>query len=245
MITKEAFGWKDFLEKVAVIAIPVALQNLLTTTGSMVDTMMIASLGQSEVGAVGLCAQFSSLMFSGYWGFVGGGMLFISQYWGAKDEKGIKSSYGLTLTCMMAVALAFCAFATRFPGRVMSLYTDKEEIREIGISYLSIVGLSYPLMVFSMAMAVMLRCTERVRIPLYGSVCSVGVNIFLNWVLIFGKLGIPAMGVRGAACATVIAQLVGVLVIILLAKRNKHPYLFAIREHFIWSGGLFPAYFKK
>ena len=87
------------------------MQNLLTTTGSMVDTMMIASLGQTEVGAVGLCAQFSSLMFSGYWGFVGGGMLFFSQYWGAKDDDGINRSYGLTLTCMMTVGLAFGLFA--------------------------------------------------------------------------------------------------------------------------------------
>ena len=73
---KRRFNWPSFLRRVAVIAVPVALQNLLSTTGSMVDTMMIASLGNTEVGAVGLCAQFSSLMFSGYWGFVGGGMLF-------------------------------------------------------------------------------------------------------------------------------------------------------------------------
>ena len=76
MQNREAFPWKSFVRKVAVIAVPVALQNLLTTTGSMVDTMMIAPLGQLSVGAVGLCAQFSTLMFSGYWGFVGGGMLF-------------------------------------------------------------------------------------------------------------------------------------------------------------------------
>lgn len=76
MARKERFPWKSFLRSVAVIAVPVALQNLLTTTGSMVDTMMIAPLGENSVGAVGLCAQFTSLMFSGYWGFVGGGMLF-------------------------------------------------------------------------------------------------------------------------------------------------------------------------
>ena len=102
---KQAFPWRDFLSRIAVIAIPVALQNLLTTTGSMVDTMMIASLGQTEVGAVGLCAQFSSLMFSGYWGFVGGGMLFFSQFFGARDDDGINHSYGLTLTCMMSVLM--------------------------------------------------------------------------------------------------------------------------------------------
>lgn len=245
MKTKEAFGWREFLGKVAVIAIPVALQNLLTTTGSMVDTMMISSLGQTEVGAVGLCAQFSSLMFSGYWGFVGGGMLFISQYWGAKDEKGINRSYGLTLSCMMTVAILFCLFATIFPEWVMKLYTDKESIQKIGVSYLRIVGLSYPLMVFSMAMAVMLRCTERVRIPLYGSVAAVVINVFLNWVLIFGHLGAPALGVRGAALATVLAQFSGILVILFLAKRGGHPYLFAVREHFKWSGDLIREYFKK
>ena len=93
MQKQTAFNWRQFLRRVAIIAIPVALQNLLTTTGSMVDTMMIASLGETTLGAVGLCAQFSSLMFSGYWGFVGGGMLFFAQYWGAKDDDGIDRSY--------------------------------------------------------------------------------------------------------------------------------------------------------
>ena len=171
------FDWKDFLSKVAVIAIPVALQNLMTTTGSMIDTMMIASLGQTEVGAVGLCAQFSSLMFSGYWGFVGGGMLFFSQYWGAKDHRGINRSYGLTLTCMMTVAFIFCFLALFFPDAIMRLYTDKPAIQFVGAEYLRIVGFAYPLMVFSMAMAALLRCTEKVRIPLYGSICAVIVNV--------------------------------------------------------------------
>ena len=79
MARKSSFPWKQFLKALAVIAVPVALQNLLTTTGSMVDTMMIAPLGENSVGAVGLCAQFTSLMIAGYWVFVGGGMLFFSQ----------------------------------------------------------------------------------------------------------------------------------------------------------------------
>ena len=244
-MTLQHFDWRDFLRRVAVIAVPVALQNLLTTTGSMVDTMMIASLGQTELGAVGLCAQFSSLMFSCYWGFIGGGMLFISQYWGAKDHDGINRSYGLTLTCMMTVAVIFCVLATVFPESVMRLYTDKEAIQAVGVRYLRIVGFNYPLMVISMAMATLLRCTERVRIPLYGSIVSVLVNVALNYVLIFGHLGFPAMGVRGAALATVIAQGVSVLVIVLLARLNGHPYLLAIRRHFRWPGKLVKEYFRK
>lgn len=245
MNKREAFPWSDFLRRVAVIAVPVALQNLMTTTGSMVDTMMIASLGANQVGAVGLCAQFSSLMFSGYWGFVGGGMLFFSQYWGNRDHRGINRSYGLTLSCMMTVAFIFFMLATVFPEQVMRLYTDKTAIQEIGVEYLRIVGFSYPLMVFSMAMASLLRCTERVKIPLYGSIAAVLSNLFLNWVLIFGNLGLPAMGVRGAALATVIAQGVSVVTVILLSKRNGHPYLLAFRSHFHWDRALIQAYFRK
>ena len=239
------FPWASFLKKIAVIAVPVALQNLLTTTGSMVDTMMIASLGQTEVGAVGLCAQFSSLMFAGYWGFVGGGMLFFSQYFGAKDDDGINRSYGLTLTCMMSVGLLFGLLALLFPEAVMRLYTDKPHIQAIGVEYLRIVGFAYPLMVFSMAMAALLRCTGRVRIPLWGSIAGVATNIFLNWVLIFGNLGAPKLGVRGAALATVLAQAVSCLVVLLAALRSRHPYLLAIRRHFRWSRAFVRIYLKK
>lgn len=240
-----AFEWKKFLIGVAIIAIPVALQNLLTTTGSMVDTMMIASLGETSVGAVGLCAQFSSLMFSGYWGFVGGGMLFFAQYYGARDEKGINRSYGITLSCMMLVAAAFATFALFFPETVMKIYTDKTAIQEIGIRYLRIVGFAYPLQVFSMAMSALLRTTDRVRIPFFGAICSVTTNIFLNWVFIYGNLGAPAMGVQGAALATVIAAFVNVSVIILLAKCSKHPYLFCFKGHFSWNRDILKQYFRK
>jgi len=239
------YPWSVFLKKIAVIAVPVALQNLLTTTGSMIDTMMIASLGQTEVGAVGLCAQFSSLMFSGYWGFVGGGMLFFSQYWGAKDDDGINRSYGLTLTCMMSVGLLFCLLAVCLPETVMRLYTDKEQIQKIGVEYLRIAGFGYPLTVFSMAMSALLRCTGRVRIPLWGSIAGVISNIFLNWMLIFGHLGAPALGVRGAAMATVIAQAVNCFVVLISARLSGHAYLLAVRRHFRWTRQFIRIYLRK
>lgn len=227
------------------IAIPVALQNLLTTTGSMVDTMMIAPLGETAVGAVGLCAQFSSLMFSGYWGFVGGGMLFFSQYWGAKDENGIDRSYGLTLVCMLASASIFACLALFAPELVMQIYTDKASIQAIGVDYLQIVGFAYLLQVISMAISALLRSTERVRIPLFAAVASVATNMSLNWVFIYGKLGMPALGVRGAALATVCGAAVNVLVIVVLSRAQGYPYLFHFTKHFRWSGAFVKAYFVK
>ena len=239
------FSWRKFLKALASIAIPVALQNLLTTTGSMVDTMMIAPLGELSVGALGLCAQYSSLMFSGYWGFVGGGMLFFAQYWGAKDDDGVCRAYGITFTCMMTVALAFAGVALLAPGTVMKIYTDKASIQEIGVKYLRIVCFSYPLQVFSMTMSSLLRSTERVRIPFYGAIASVSTNILLNWVFIYGKLGLPAMGVQGAALATVCACGVNALTVALLAYKNRHPHIFKFRRHFMWTRSFIGEYFHK
>jgi putative MATE family efflux protein len=242
---KQPFPWRSFLKNLAAISIPIALQNLLTTTASMVDTMMVAPLGELSVGALGLCAQFSSLMFSGYWGFVGGGMLFFSQYWGAKDEDGIERSYGMTWVCMMTVAAIFGCLALFAPHLVMRIYTDKAAIQEIGVQYLSIVGVAYLMQVFSMAMSSLLRATERVKIPLIASITSVAVNILLNWVFIYGHFGFPAMGIRGAALATTCAAAVNMFMIYLLAWKTGYPYLFHVRKHFHWSGEYLKAYFIK
>lgn len=239
------FDWKDFLKRLAVIAIPVALQNLLSTTASMVDTMMVAPLGELSVGALGLCAQYSSLMFSGYWGFVGGGMLFFSQYWGAKDEDGINRSYGLLFTCLMTVVLTFALSAAFIPEQVMKIYTDKQSIQEIGASYLRIVSIAYIFQGLSVVVSSLLRSTERVKIPLIASIASVTSNIILNWVFIYGHFGAPKMGIRGAAIATSIASFINVAVMYVLAYKTDYTYLFSIKEHFRWNKISTKAFFVK
>lgn len=244
-MTKSSFPLRSFLSQTAAIAIPIALQNLLTTTGSMIDTMMVGSLGETSIGAVGLCAQFSSLMFSGYWGFVGGGMLFFSQYYGANDEKGIRRAYGLTLTCMMTVGLLFAMLAICFPSLVMRLYTDKTAFQELGIVYLRIAGFAYPLQVLSMAMSSLLRSTERVKLPLIGAICSVVTNCVLNYLLIYGSFGFPKMGIRGAALATVASALVNVLVLVVLAQKRGYRLMFGVKSHFQWTRDFVGTYFTK
>lgn len=236
---------RQLIVMIAAIAFPVALQNLLTTTGSMVDTMMIASLGEKSVGAVGLCAQFSSLLFASYWGFVGGGMLFFAQYWGARNHDGIRRSYGLTLSFMMIPGILFALFAILRPDLVMAIYTDSPEIRAIGILYLRIVGFAYPLQVIASAMAALLRSIERVKIPMISGIVSVITNCLCNYVLIFGKFGLPAMGVQGAALGTVIAGLVNVAVMALLILRHKIPYVLEIRSHFRWTLPFIADYLSK
>jgi len=236
---------KNLIPMIAAIAIPVAMQNLLTTTGSMIDTMMLASLGEKTVGAVGLCAQYSSLVFSGYWGFVGGGMLFFSQFWGAGDQDGIRKSYGMTLSFMMISGVVFGFLACFHPDFVMSIYTDSVPIREIGVRYLRIVGWAYPLQVIAMAMSALLRCVEQVRIPLYGGITAVVTNFLCNYALIFGKFGLPKLGVRGAAVGTLVSSMMNILVIVVIVTIKKVPFILEIRAHFRWSRALLGEYLKK
>ena len=238
-------SFSQLVRMVAVIAVPVALQNLLTSTGSMVDTIMLASLGEKTVGAVGLCAQYTTLMFTGYWGVVGGGMMFRSQFWGAGDERGIRSAYGMTFLFMMASGLFFGGLAAFKPMFVMGIYTDSAAIREIGAEYLRIVGFALPLSIVPVAMGTLLRSIERVRIPLIGGIAGVCSNCLCNYILIFGKLGFPAMGVRGAAVGTLVSNLVNIGVVVTLVKIRKVPYVLEFSGHFDWPKGLLPEYLKR
>lgn len=243
--TAGRFDYPSFLKSLAVIAIPVAMQNLLTTTGSMVDTVMLARLGERTVGAVGLCAQFSSLLFSSYWGFIGGGTLFMSQFWGARDDDGLRRAYGITLTLVMMVGFIFCAGAVLFPEFIMGVYTDKEEIREIGIRYLRVVGFSYPLQCFTVSASTLLRSTERVKVPLYASIASVFSNCFFNYVLIFGHFGAPRLGVVGAAWGTIIAAGVNLGIIVLYTVVKRLPYIFEFSRIFRFNGAFIREYLVK
>lgn len=225
--------------------LPIALQNLLATTMSMVDTVMIGTQGELSVAAVGLCAQFGSLLFSCYYGFIGGGVLFFSQYWGEKNEKGVCRSFGIMTVFLLAVGLIFGGLGVFAPELVMSVYTDKANIQAIGVSYLRVTALSYPFQVLAMGISSLLRSTERVRIPLAASFASLLTNLVVNWLLIFGNFGLPKLGVVGAGVGTVCAGAVYVLMLLVLARKAKHPFLFRLRDHFAWGKGSIKLFFSK
>ena len=172
-------------------------------------------------------------------------MLFFSQYWGAGDKDGINRSYGLTLSFMMGVAVLFSTLALAAPDFVMNIYTDKEEIQEIGITYLKIVGFAYPLQIFAMAVSALLRSIEQVRVPLYGGIASVIANCIFNYLLIFGKCGLPRMGAAGAALGTVFAGIVNLMVLFAFVLAKKLPFVLAFSRHFRWNRTFVRQYLLK
>ena len=233
------------LKEIAVIAIPVAFQNLLSTTGSMVDTMMLATLGELTVSAVSMCAQFSTLFLNCYWGFVAGGTLFVTQYWGAGDEKGIRRAYGLSLCMILSIGMIFGILSLGFPQLVMGIYTNNPDVRAIGISYLRIVGWMFPIQSVTVAMSMLLRATEHPRIPLIGGILLVLTNCLCNYILIFGHFGAPVLGARGAALGTLAASCMNLGTLVAFVLIQRIPYALELHRCFSWNRSFVSEYFKR
>ena len=242
---KQGIQWNMFLKAVVTIALPIAFQNLLSTTASMVDTIMIGSQGELAVAAVGICSQISSLFFSSYFGFAGGALLFFSQYWGAKNEKGINKTFGLSCIFMLIVSLLFCAAAVIRPEFLLRIYTDKETIVQVGMPYIRIVGFSYPLQVIAVIISFLMRSTERVKPPLISSVMGLIVNFVLNWILIYGRFGMPQMGAAGAAVGTLMSAVVNLVMLCVFLAKSKCSVTLKLREMFDWKGGFIKTYLGK
>lgn len=242
---QKKLDWKVFFQAVLTIALPIAFQNFLSTTAGMVDTIMIGSQGELSVAAVGICSQISSLFFSTYFGFAGGALLFFSQYWGAGNGRGINRTFGLSMACMLLIALIFGGVAVSNPGFLLRIYTDKEKIVQVGIPYIRIVGFAYPLQVLALIISFLMRSTERVKAPLLCSILALITNFILNWILIYGRFGMPQMGAAGAAVGTLVSGLVNLAGLLLFLFRDRSTVALRFKDMFAWGEGFTSTYMKK
>lgn len=232
MFLKSMMSDKPFWKSTLLLALPIAFQNLVSTSFSLVDLLMIGSLGDNAISAVGLAGQISFLQNVFLFGICSGGMIFISQYWGAGNIKAIHRTYGILLTNCIAIGVLFFCLAFFAPEFCMSLYTDNPEIIAIGASYLKYAAFSYLGSSFIMGFSFALRSVEQVWIPLYTNIFSVIVNIIFNWLFIFGKLGFPQMGVKGAAIATSLAATVNPILILIFSANKKTVIIAPLKEIF-------------
>lgn len=244
-IKRTEFNIKQFFRALLTLALPIALQNLLSTTASMVDTIMIGTQGELAVAAVGICSQISSLFFSCYFGFAGGALLFFAQYWGAEDEVGINRTFGLSLLPLLLVSLVFGGVAVFTPRFLLSIYTDKENLIDIAMPYIRIAGFTYPLVVLNAIISFLMRGTERVKPPLIGSIVALVVNFCINWLLINGNWGFPKLGPTGAAIGTLVSTAVNSVLLLVFLLRSKKGIRLNLKQMFDFSGGFVGAYFKK
>ena len=201
------FKDRAFLRTLATLMIPMVAQNLISLAAQMMDSLMLGKLGQIELSASSLANQpffiFNLLIF----GMASGSSVLNAQFWGKGDVRSVKIVISICLKVALTVSILLSAAVMIFPETVMRIYTNDPEIIAAGVSYLRIIGWCYIFYGLSGTLLTTVRSVGIVRIAVVDSVFSLVCNITLNYILIFGHLGFPAMGIRGAAIATVITRM--------------------------------------
>ena len=218
------------------LVIPIALQNLLMTSFRLVDTLMVGRLGDVSIAAVGLAGWASFLVELLAFGMSSGAAVFVAQYHGANNKEGILRTYGMMLGFMVPLGLIFTIGVGAFPGFVMRLFTDDPALISEGIRYLKFACVSYLSLTINLAISTMLRCTESVKIPMITSGISAGLNAILNYIFIFGELGLPAMGVAGAGLATAISSLINPILMMIISASKKTVVIAPLKQIFALKG---------
>lgn len=212
------------------IAVPVAIQQFIFTSVNFVDTLMIGTLGETSIAAVGLSNQLFFLYNLVIFGLASGGAIFFAQYWGRGDIEGIARSTALTSLLALILSTPFFIISFLFPGQALRFFSPDPAVIETGIPYLKIVALSYPFFAMTFVMSMVLRSVEHATIPMLTSILEVGTNVLLNYALIFGKLGMPRLGVFGAGIATFLARIIGFTALLSVITIKRYPGRFGWRH---------------
>lgn len=213
MHLKEYLGTKDLYLKMAKIAIPISLQQLITVGINLMDTIMLSSMGDAQLSASTLAGQFITLFQICCMGIGMGASVLTSRFWGMKDKVSLKKAVTIMLRFCLVFATAFTIATIAIPTLIMKLYTPEQEIINYGVTYLRWMIPTYYCMGLSLTCTIVLRSVGQVRIPLACSIIAFFVNVFFNWVFIFGNLGAPRMEIAGAALGTLIARIFEILFI--------------------------------
>lgn len=217
------FGDKKFLSTMLKLAAPIMLQNMIFSSLNLVDGVMIGQLGDSAVAAVGVANQIFFLVSLLFFGVGSGSAIFAAQYWGQKDSERIQSVLGLSLLMSISGAVLFSLVAIFLPVQVISIYSKDPAVISQGSVYLQIVAFSYVITAITSSFAFVLRSTENVKLPLLTSFVALSLNTLMNYGLVLGNFGLPSLGVKGAAIATVISRLIEVVLLLLIIYRRKLP----------------------
>ncbi len=221
---------KRFYKRLLILTLPIVIQNLITTSLNMLDTLMIGSLGEVELAAVGVANQFYFLYSLLVMGIGAGCSILIAQLWGKKDVEKIHSVLKLGLIGAIGFALVFMVTGFFGAEKIIALFNSDVDVIRLGSEYLRISIFSYFVSSFSFVFAGALRSIGNSALPMWGSLAGLMVNGVLNAILIFGFFGVPALGVAGAAIATLIARIVECVIILTVVTFKVKPLRLTLKD---------------
>ena len=209
--------WKKFYKSVFVLVVPLSLQNLINLGLPAADVLMLGNVSQYVLSGAAIANQVQMIMILILFGLGSGLTVMAAQYWGKGDRKTIEKIMAMGIKTGVFVAAVFMILVITIPQQVLSIFSNDDVVIAYGVEYIRIVGLSYVFVGFTMSYLLVVRSIERVIVATVIHSCSLTVNIFLNYVLIFGALGFPEMGITGAAIGTVIARAFEVILVLIYA----------------------------
>ena len=238
---------KDFCRRALGVMLPVAVQQLINSLFNMVDNLMVGSLDLNglAMSAVSVANKpytiFNCLLF----GLTGGAGLMISQYYGAEDHKTCQGLFSLQVGLSVAISVVFFVLLRLLPRQVMGLFVKDENTILLGLSYLAVVSISYLPTSISNVCVFSLRSIGMNRLPMLVSLGTITANAVCNYILIFGKLGAPALGVAGAAWGTLIARTLEMLVYLVLLCGKRMYFNWNLKEALRLPGKTVRTFFVK
>lgn len=217
-------GTRAFYQGALMVMIPVVMQQLINTLFNVVDTVMVGSLGEISMSAVSV-ANKPGMIFNGcIFGVTGAGGLMLSQYFGAKDYDQCQSLFSLQMLITLFFGSLYFAVLCFFPSWVMGVFVKDEHTIAIGVEYLRLVSFSYLPATISSTCIFSMRALGRNKTPMLISMISLLINAVCNYVLMFGLLGFPALGVKGAALGTLISRTIEMCIYLVVLKKRQAFY---------------------
>lgn len=215
---------KTFYKTYTKIVIPLMLQGMITKFVSMVDNLMIGQLGDTSIAAVAMGNKILDILMFTIFGVSAAVSVFIAQYYGAKNQQKQQEVFRVGLLMSGVVLLVAGAILFIFPKGLMNYFVQDENIQKIVLNYISLLFVGYFPFVISINYSTALKVVGQVKMPLFASMCGVAVNVIGNYLLIFGNFGMPAMGVQGAAIATVVSRILEFGILIIFVKRYRFSF---------------------
>lgn len=240
ILVKDRKFYRTLFPLIAVIA----LQNVITFVVALADNVMLGMYSETALSGAALVNQIQFLLQMVVGGIGEGMLVMTSRFWGAKDITSIKKTTAVGLLLGIITAAGMWAAVFFLPREVLSLFTFEQTVIGEGTQYMQIVCFSYVFFAVNSILLASLRSVETVKIGFIVSVISLGVNIFLNYMLIFGNFGAPELGARGAAIATLAARIVEVGATCLYVFRIDQKIRLKMRELLRISGTIFRQYIK-
>ncbi len=232
MSIKKYIGTKEFYKYTLSISVPIMIQNGITNFVSMLDNIMVGRIGTEQMSGVAIANQLMFIFNLCIFGAVSGAGIFSAQFHGSNDYRGVRGCFRFKLIICAIISLVCCGVFYAFGPELISLYLTNDSTGDIaatlryGYNYLLIMLIGLLPFSLTQTYSSTLRETGETKLPMYAGIAAVMVNLVLNYLLIFGKLGLPELGAVGAAIATVISRFTELSIVAFGTHSNKEKYKF-------------------